>query len=233
MITVYRAGNRYSKDLGWLKTNLSFSFGDYYDPENTRFGPMRVCNDDTIGPGRGFGAHPHSDMEIVSIVLSGQLRHEDSLGNQAITGYGEVQRMSAGHGVLHTESNPSEVEPVRLLQLWFMPRERGLPPSYETSRFQPEEMRNALLPVVTPEGGPHAASISQDLIIYLSQTEAGTAVDFLQSADRRTFLYLIEGTLGVNGAETLHAGDSARFEGMRDLRLRATDDTCYMLIDLP
>ena len=135
MIQVYPAQSRYHADYGWLKTYHSFSFGDYYDPNNIQFGPMRVLNDDFVAPLRGFGAHPHQEMEIVSIVLKGHLKHEDSTGHTATTTFGGVQRMSAGTGIVHSETNPSPTEEVNFLQLWFLPEVRGLTPSYERTTF--------------------------------------------------------------------------------------------------
>lgn len=173
MIQIYAAENRYQVNLGWLQSRLSFSFGEYYDPNNTDFGVMRVCNDDVVEPGRGFGAHPHSDMEIVTIVLEGAVQHSDNLGNSEITSAGEVQRMSAGTGIVHAEFNASKTEPTRFLQLWFEPRELGLFPTYETRRYDSEQLRNALLPVVTPEGSEQAAMINQDVTLYLSRLDQG------------------------------------------------------------
>jgi len=233
MIQVYPASSRVSIDLGWLKGSRSFSFGEPFDPENTSFGVMRVCNDDQVAPGRGFGPHPHSDMEIVSVVLSGQIKHEDDLGNTEITSYGEVQRMTAGTGVIHAEYNASETEELSLLQLWFMPRERGLPPSYETAGYDPEQLRNALLPVVTPDGEGGTAKIHQDMTIYLSRAEQGKTISFRQEAGRRIFLFVIEGRVVLNGAETLGTRDTARITDTPDLAIQAAEDSFYMLIDLP
>ncbi len=182
MITLYPASGRNEADLDWLQTGRSFSFGDYQDENNMGFGVLRVFNDDFIAPGRGFGAHPHSDMEIVSIVLSGRLRHEDSLGNEAVTTFGGVQRMSAGSGVIHTEHNPLKEETVNLLQIWFMPEQRGKNPSYTTSQFDPEQLNGRLLPVVAREGGEAVADIGQDLTIYMSRLQAGEQLSFRQAA---------------------------------------------------
>ncbi|ANS73360.1 pirin [Paenibacillus yonginensis] len=233
MITLYPDSERNKADLGWLKTGRSFSFGDYQDENNMAFGPLRVFNDDVIAPGRGFGAHPHSDMEIVSIVLSGQLRHEDSMGNEAITTFGGVQRMSAGSGVIHTEHNPSQEEEVNLLQIWFMPAERGKQPSYTTSQFDPEQLKGRLLPVVTPVGSSTAADIGQDLTIYMSRLQAGESVRFHQDAGRRTFLFVIEGELSLQEEYKLGTRDSARIIQVTDLDLTAKDEVLFMLIDLP
>ncbi|CAG7644466.1 Quercetin 2,3-dioxygenase [Paenibacillus solanacearum] len=233
MIQVYPASSRVSIDLGWLKGARSFSFGEPFDPENTSFGVMRVCNDDEVAPGRGFGPHPHSDMEIVSVVLGGQIKHEDNLGNTEVTSYGQVQRMSAGTGVIHAEYNASDTEALRLLQLWFMPRERGLPPSYETADYDPAQLINALLPVVTPNGEGRTAIIHQDMTLYLSRTEQGKSISFRQEAGRRIFLFVIEGQVVLNEAETLAARDTARIADTPELAIRASEDSFFMLIDLP
>lgn len=233
MINVFPAAERYSADLGWLRSHLSFSFGEYYDPNRTGFSVMRVCNDDYLAPGRGFGAHPHSDMEIVSIVLNGQIRHEDNLGNSVVSSFGEVQRMSAGSGVIHTEFNASAEEELRLLQLWFMPEERGVTPTYEASRFDTAKLHNALLPVVSDKSSEQVAWIGQNMTIYLSKLEQGKQLSYVPgSADRKLFLYIIEGRLHAHG-ETLAAGDTAHIEQVNGLELTAAEPAFFMLIDLP
>jgi redox-sensitive bicupin YhaK (pirin superfamily) len=239
MIQVYPKESRYSGDLGWLQANASFSFGETFDEENAAFGPMRVCNDDTVEARKGFGAHPHADMEIVSLILSGELRHEDNLGNVAVTGFGAVQRMSAGTGVVHTEANPSDTEPVNIIQMWFMPERRGLVPTYETSTFEPEAMNGTLLPIVSRAGGAHIASIHQDMTIYLSKLEQGQSLEFEQAEGRRVFLFCFEGDLAVANrrqpeeSATIRERDTARLEGVAQLSLSAVTPSFYMLIDLP
>lgn len=233
MIQIYPAESAHQFDHGWLRGSHVFSFGEYYDPGNTAFGPMRVCNDDTIAPGKGFGAHPHSDMEIVSIVLSGRLRHEDNLGNVAETTFGGIQRMSAGTGAIHTEHNPSDTEPVRLLQLWFMPLARGTAPSYATSRFDPGKLEGQLLPVVSVARSENIVDIAQDMTIYLGKVAAGQELPFSQQPGRRMFMYVIEGKLNLQGDQPLGPGDSARIEGISELTLAAEEDAFVMVIDLP
>ncbi|MGF7033164.1 redox-sensitive bicupin YhaK (pirin superfamily) [Paenibacillus mucilaginosus] len=232
MISIYPAASRYSADHGWLQSNFSFSFGDYYDPDNTGFGPLRVFNDDTIQGGRGFGAHPHREMEIVSVVLQGELKHEDSTGHSAVTTFGEVQRMSAGTGIIHSEMNPSE-EPVTLLQLWFTPDTKGLEPSYETSRYEVTAMKNALLPVVSNRTGEGVAHIHQDMTIYLSELEGGRELLFEQPEGRRIFVFVMEGGLTLNGEQALSRRDAARITGTPSLRVRSEQGAQCMLIDLP
>ncbi|QWU17133.1 pirin family protein [Paenibacillus sophorae] len=232
MIKVYTAESAHRFDHGWLEGSHIFSFGEYYDPDNTAFGPMRVCNDDIIAPGRGFGAHPHSDMEIVSIILSGRLRHEDNLGNVAESSFGGIQRMSAGTGVIHTEHNPSKDEPVRLLQLWFMPAVRGLQPSYKAGKYLPEKLDGALLPVVSAEGSDEIVDIGQDMTIYLGRLRGGQDLLFDQKPGRRIFIYIIEGSLSVGGSK-LRSGDSARIEEESMVQLAASEPAFVLLIDLP
>lgn len=233
MIRVYPSESRHTFDHGWLRGGHSFSFGDYHDPDNMAFGPMRVCNDDVIAPGRGFGAHPHSDMEIVSIVLSGELRHEDNLGNVATSSFGGIQRMSAGTGIIHSEHNASTDEEVHLLQLWFMPEERGSIPSYTTSKYDPSELDGALLQVVSQYGDDNVADIGQDITIYLSRLEEGDSIPFRQKEGRRVFLFVIEGGLIVNETTELGKRDSARVENTPKLDMVAVEDSFFMLIDLP
>ncbi|UUZ80751.1 pirin family protein [Paenibacillus sp. P26] len=232
MIRIYPAASRYSADHGWLKSNFSFSFGDYYDPENTRFGPLRVFNDDIIAPHRGFGAHPHREMEIVSVVLKGQLKHEDSTGHSAVTTFGEVQRMSAGTGIIHSEVNPGD-EDVHLLQIWFAPDRPGLTPSYETTKYDPSRMAGALLPIVSNQSGEHIAHIHQDMTIYLSELGAGQSLEFVQPEGRRIYVFTIEGELTLNGDAKLARRDAARIEGTPRLSIRSEADSTFMLIDLP
>jgi redox-sensitive bicupin YhaK (pirin superfamily) len=234
MIKVYPAESRYHADYGWLKTYHSFSFGDYYDPNNVQFGPLRVLNDDFVAPLRGFGAHPHREMEIVSIVLKGYLKHEDSAGHTATTTFGGVQRMSAGTGIIHSEVNPSATEEVNFLQLWFLPEINGLTPSYERTTFDVEKMKNALLPIVAKHpSSPGIAHIHQDLTIYLSDLEAGKGLTFMQREGRKIFLFVIEGELTLNGETTLHKRDSARITETPTLGLASKQGARFMLIDLP
>ncbi|MBH5319796.1 pirin family protein [Paenibacillus sp. GSMTC-2017] len=244
MIHIFPASERHTIDLGWLRSQPLYSFGEYQHADRNGFGVMRVCNDDYLAPGRGFGAHPHSDMEIVSIVLNGSIKHEDNLGNSVVTGFGEVQRMSAGSGVIHTEFNASETEEMRLLQLWFMPRERGLAPSYEAKKFNPDKLHNNLLPVVSGESATigsleEIATINQDMTIYLSKLASGESLDVKTKQGRKLFLYTIEGRLSVadqlqdSGELFLGTGDTSHIEDISELVLKASEDTFFMLIDLP
>lgn len=233
MIKVYREQDRFKANHGWLQSAFSFSFAEYFDPANLNFGPMRVLNDDIVAPLRGFGAHPHKEMEIVSIVLGGYLKHEDSKGNSAVTTFGGVQRMSAGTGVVHSEVNPSKDEEVNFLQMWFLPEKSGITPSYEQTNFDVETLKNSLLPVVSANAGENIAHIHQDLTIYLSDLDTGHELTFQQEAGRRIFLFVIEGELELNEEEVLQTRDSARITNMHNLHLKANQHTRFMLIDLP
>jgi len=232
MIAVHPAESRFKADHGWLTSYHSFSFADYYDPENMQFGPLRVLNDDFVAGHRGFASHPHREMEIVSIVLEGKLKHQDSTGETAVTGFGEVQRMSAGTGVRHSEMNPAD-RPVNLLQLWFLPDTSGLAPSYEARPYDVSKLDNALLPVVSKTPGLGSVSIHQDLTIYLSRLEAGKELHFAQAAGRRIYLFAVEGALALNGATEVKRRDDARITETPELAIRADADSLFMLIDLP
>ncbi|MFC5702953.1 pirin family protein [Cohnella faecalis] len=234
MINVQRSQDRYSADHGWLKSRFSFSFADYYDPDNMSFGPMRVLNDDWIAESEGFGMHPHREMEIVTIVLKGYLEHRDSLGNRAKTTWGGIQRMTAGTGVHHSEFNVSEEEPLELLQMWFMPGERGLAPSYETTDFDPAELRGAFVPVASSSGVTgKVAHIHQDMTIYLSEAAAGQKLEYALPSGRKAFLFVLEGDLRVNEDTILERRDAARLEGVTELSFASSDGARFMLIDLP
>ncbi|GIO01035.1 pirin family protein [Brevibacillus laterosporus] len=233
MIKIFPSDSRFQANHGWLKSQFSFSFAEYYDPENMNFGPMRVLNDDTIQAGYGFGTHPHKEMEIVTIMLEGVLRHKDSTGNEEELKPGEIQRMSAGTGILHSEYNGSTTEEAKLLQLWFEPKQYGLTPSYEQFAYDQKAMLNALLPVVSTNQHEHrVAHIHQDMTIYLSRLEAGKNIVFPQQTNRRTFLFIMEGQVEVNG-QVLERRDSARITDLDKLELVAGQDSYFMLIDLP
>lgn len=232
MIKVYPASSRYHASHGWLESYFSFSFAEYYDPDNLFFGPMRVLNDDYIAGHKGFGMHPHREMEIVTIVLKGQLEHRDSIGNTAITRFGEIQRMSAGRGIMHSEINPSEEE-LNLLQMWFLPEEENLTPSYETSKFDPKKMVNTLLPVVSKHEYENTARIHQDMTIYLSELDAGQTIDFVQEKGRRIFLFVLEGSVKLNDDTVLDRRDSARITEVHELSIYSSKGAKFMLIDLP
>ena len=232
MITVIKAKDRHHADMGWLCTYWHFSFNDYYDPANMNWGALRVFNDDVIQPGQGFGAHPHRDMEIVTYVLEGELEHRDDQGNAGIVHPGEVQVMSAGTGIVHSEYNHSKAHPVHLLQLWIIPRTKGLPPRWEQRRFTPADRAGTLLPVVSAGQIPGTLTIDQDAAIYVSALRAGQEVIHKSRSGRRAYLFVITGSLTVNGIP-LAAGDQGRSADGPELTLRATGEAELMLLDLP
>ncbi len=234
MIKIYRAEERHSGDLGWLKYTFSFSFAEYNDPENISFGPLRVFNDDVIQPTKGFGTHPHRDMEIVTFVLKGELKHEDNTGGKEILRPGEVQRMTAGTGILHSEVNSSEEEETNTLQLWILPREHGLPPSYEQKAYDQQAMKNQLLPVVSSHPNlDHTVFINQDLTIYVSELGPGQKLTYSQEQGRKIYLFLIEGDLSLNQELKLNRRDTARMSEVTNLELTSDQSAFFMLIDLP
>ncbi|TBL80269.1 pirin family protein [Paenibacillus thalictri] len=232
MIRMIRSNERGAANHDWLQSRFSFSFAEYYDPSNRNFGALRVFNDDTIQPGTGFGMHPHADMEIVTYVIEGTLEHKDSLGNTGLIEAGEVQRMTAGTGIFHSEYNHSQTEPVHLLQLWFLPKHKDLEPSWEQIRFTKEEQRNVLLPVIsgTPQG--KTLSIHQDITLYMSSLEQGKSVSHQQGDMRGMYVFVIKGALMLDGEHKLEEGDTARITQQKELSIRAESDSEFMLIDL-
>jgi hypothetical protein len=232
MIKVLRSEERHHADMGWLSTYWHFSFDTYHDPANMNWGVLRVFNDDVIRPGQGFGSHPHRDMEIVTYVLEGDLEHRDSQGNTGVIHPGEVQVMSAGTGIVHSEYNHSKEDPVHLLQLWIMPRTKGLKPRWEQRQFTAEEGRGILLPVVSSGEIPRTLTIDQDAAIYVSALAGGQSVVHKSRAGRKAYLFVIQGGLAVNG-HPLKAGDQARVADEPELTLQAAQEAELILLDLP
>lgn len=231
MIRTIRADERYFSDFGWLKTYWLFSFDNYYDPNNVQFGALRVFNDDVVKAGAGFPTHPHREMEIITTVLSGEITHQDSIGNKTVIKAGEVQRMSAGTGIAHSEHNLGDA-PVHLYQIWIHPGERGLKPSYDQKSFEPDSRKNRLLPVASGRALPGTVAMHSDATIYMSDLDAGVSVDFETGDSRGVFIYVTSGDLGVNDAR-LTTKDQARISNESNLRLEAYDKTSLILIDVP
>lgn len=229
---IIRANDRFHLESDWLSAYWLFSFDRYYDPKNLNFGPLRVFNHDTVAGGGGFPTHPHREMEIVTYVLDGELAHKDSTGGRGIIHASEVQRMTAGTGVAHSELNASETKPVRLLQIWVLPERAGLNPSYEQKQFTTEQRTGVLLPIASGQDAPGAVKIHQDTTFYVSRLRAGDQVVHELKAGRRAFLYLIEGEVSLNG-ENLNTGDQARITDAVKLELVASSDSEIILIDLP
>jgi hypothetical protein len=229
---IIRAEDRFHIESDWLSAYWLFSFDRYYDPNNVTFGPLRVFNHDAVKGGAGFPTHPHREMEIVTYVLDGALRHKDSTGGAGLIRAGEVQRMTAGAGVAHSEFNPSETETVRLLQMWVLPERAGLTPSYEQKRFTIEQREGALLPIASGQDSPGAVKVHQDVTFYVSRLRAGDRVAHELKPGRRAFFYVIDGDVALNGEE-LGAGDQARVTDITKLEITGRREGEIILIDLP
>ena len=231
MIDVIKAEDRHFTDFGWLKTYWLFSFSNYYDPHNIQFGALRVFNDDVVEPGTGFPTHPHEEMEIITIVLEGEMTHEDSMGNKAVIKEGDVQRMSAGTGLTHSEFNLAD-KPVHFYQIWIFPDESGLNPTYDQRSYDPSQWKNKLLPVASGQDFHNVVTFHTDATIYRCDLEAGRNVTFDRTQDRRIFLYLTRGVLSLNGREIV-ADDQARVDADQSLIVEAKEPAEFILIDVP
>jgi len=232
MIEIRRSVERGLADHGWLRSFHSFSFADYHDPAHMGFGPLRVINEDRVEPGRGFGAHGHRDMEIVSYVLEGSLAHRDSMGNGSVLKPGDVQRMSAGTGVTHSEYNGSQTEPVHFLQIWIEPEARGIAPGYEETHIGPEEKRGRLRLIASPDGREGSVTLHQDASLYASLLDGDEAVQFRQRPGRRTYVHVVRGSARVNG-RALEAGDALKIDGEDEVRVDGARSAELLLFDLP
>ncbi|MFJ8258443.1 pirin family protein [Peribacillus asahii] len=233
MIQLFPADTRYTVKNDWLESSLSFSFGEYYDSTNIRFGPLRVFNDDTVQPGHGFGIHPHREAEIVSIILKGELKHEDNLGNFGTISYGSIQRITAGTGVLHSEFNASNKEEVQFLQLWFSPNEKKLKPSYEDISYDIKKLHNQLIPVISHIASEQVAGIHQDLTLYLSRLDGKNTLNFEQESGRKIYVFNIEGEISINNDFILKSRDAARITNIHEITIQGNQDSFFLLIDLP
>jgi redox-sensitive bicupin YhaK (pirin superfamily) len=231
MIQIRKSADRGRFDFGWLDTRHSFSFGDYWDPEHTNFRTLRVLNEDRVQPGAGFPAHPHRDMEILSYVVEGALEHKDSMGTGSVIRPGDVQRMSAGSGVTHSEHNPSRTEGAHFLQIWIVPERRGLQPGYEQKRFEDDEKRGKLRLVASHDGQDGSITIHQDVKVYAGLLPQGGEVTHALDPGRHSWLQLVRGKLALNGHE-LAAGDGAAASGETALSLTAREDAEVLLFDL-
>jgi len=230
MITVRRAADRGHFDHGWLNTYHTFSFADYHDPRWMGFRSLRVINDDRVAPGQGFGEHRHRDMEIVSYVLEGALAHRDSMGNSGVIRPGDVQRMSAGTGVQHSEFNGSRTDPVHFLQIWILPETPGSPPGYEQKTFPPETRRGKLRLVGSPDGREGSLTVGQEVTIYASVLEPGEEVQHRLAPGRHAWLQVAEGALELNG-HRLEEGDGAAVTDEDELDITGKGSE-FLLFDL-
>ena len=231
MIQIRGAEERGHAEHGWLDSRHTFSFADYHDPRFMGFRALRVINEDRVAPAKGFGTHPHRDMEIVTYVIEGTLQHRDSMGNGSLIKPGEVQRMSAGSGVTHSEMNPSPVEPVHFLQIWLLPERQGLAPSYEQREFPDQQRRDKLKLVASHDGRDGSVTIHQDVDLFATLLSPGVIVELPLRAGRHAWVQVVRGALDVDGT-ALAAGDGAALANERGVRLRAAEDSELLLFDL-
>lgn len=231
MFDIIQSETRGAADHGWLRAKHTFSFADYYNPERVEFGSLRVINEDRIAPGKGFGTHPHRDMEIITYIIDGVIEHKDSMGNGTTITPGEVQRMTAGTGVLHSEFNHSQEQELHLLQIWIYPEKNGLEPGYEQTRFTREEKLNRLRLVGSRDGRDGSVTIHQDVNLYSSILEAGNEVTLDLANDRKVFVQVVHGDIAVNG-QPLAAGDGAQIEGERTLQIEARGEAEFLVFDM-
>ena len=232
MITLRKSGDRGHADHGWLDSWHSFSFADYHDPAHMGFGPLRVINEDRVQPGMGFGTHGHRDMEIISYVLDGELAHNDSMGNGSVIVPGDVQRMSAGRGVRHSEFNPSKTAAVHFLQIWIEPARSGIDPSYEQTRVPAAAKRGRLKLIASPDGPEGAVTIHQDATVWAALLDGDEAARHELAPGRRVYVHVALGSVSVNGTP-LAAGDAALIEGEPAVTLDHGQGAEVLLFDLP
>lgn len=225
------ASERGMAEHGWLTSRHTFSFADYHDPAQMGFGDLRVINEDTVQPSQGFGAHPHRDMEIISYVLTGALEHKDNMGNVASIVPGDVQRMSAGTGVVHSEYNASDKDPVHFFQIWVLPDTQGIDPGYEQKAFSDDEKRNQLRLVASRDGRDGSIIVHQDLALYASLLDQGAWVTHRPESGRRTWIQLASGAVTVNGQE-LSAGDGIAASNESEITISAKQGSEFLLFDL-
>ncbi len=232
MNTIRRSHERGFADHGWLKSYHTFSFADYYDPEHIGFGPLRVINEDRVAPGAGFGTHGHRDMEIISYVLEGELAHRDSLGSGSVIRPGDVQRMSAGRGVRHSEFNNSDKDEVHFLQIWIQPNELSIAPEYEEKRFTPEDKRGRLRLIAAPDGAEGSVRIHQDARVYAGLFDGDERDELALEPDRRAFVHVARGRVTING-EALNTGDALKITGESKVAIEGGQAAEVLVFDLP
>lgn len=232
MLEIVRSDERHTVEAGWLKARWHFSFGHYHDPKHVQFGPLRVFNHDVVQPAKGFPMHPHANMEILTYVIDGALEHRDSTGGHGIIHTGEVQRMSAGKGIVHSEFNASPDEAVELVQIWILPEKQDVQPSYEQKQFTVEDRTGKLLAIATPDAAEGTVFVGQDVTMYVSRLEAGTSVSHDLTAERRAYVFVIDGDIQLNG-EHLLKGDSVKVEDTATLKFDAASNAELLVLDLP
>jgi quercetin 2,3-dioxygenase len=232
MLQVRKSEERGDANHGWLQSKHTFSFGDYRDPQHTGFGPLLVINEDRVTPGQGFGTHGHRDMEIISYVLNGALEHKDSMGTGSVLHYGDVQRMSAGTGVRHSEFNSSRTDPLHFLQIWIQPNVTGIPPSYEEKNFPPETKQGQLRLIASSDGREGSVLIHQDASIYATLLNGGDRVEHALASGRTAYVHVIRGTVTVNGTP-LKGGDALKISKEAVVTLTDADAAEALVFDLP
>jgi redox-sensitive bicupin YhaK (pirin superfamily) len=231
MIVIRKSNDRGHADHGWLDSRFTFSFADYYDPQHVQFRTLRVMNDDRIAGGGGFPTHPHRDMEIVTYVLEGSLAHKDSMGNGSVIKPGDVQYMSAGTGVAHSEFNASDSETAHLYQIWMFPDRQGYKPVYDQKHFTAADKRGKLRLVVSPDGRDGSVQIRQDNELYATVLAPGESVEHALKSDRHAYVQVARGSVTLNGAQ-LDAGDGAAISAEKSLQLTGVNDAEVLLFDL-
>jgi quercetin 2,3-dioxygenase len=231
MLQIRKSQDRGYADHGWLRSYHSFSFADYYDPQHVEFGALRVINEDRVAAGKGFGTHAHRDMEIISYVLEGQLEHKDSIGTGSIIEPGDVQRMSAGSGVRHSEFNPSPDKPVHFLQIWIQPDQRDIPPSYEQKRFEAEAKRGRLRLIASPDGRKGSVTIHQDAYVYAGLFDDDERAVHTLEFGRRAYVHVARGEIRVNG-EALEGGDAAKLTDIAEVQIEQGKGAEVLVFDL-
>jgi hypothetical protein len=232
MQEIRRSDERGLADHGWLMSRHSFSFADYFDPDHMHFGPLRVINEDRVAPGGGFATHGHRDMEIVSYVLAGALEHKDSMGTGSVIKPGDVQRMSAGKGVLHSEFNASKSDPVHFLQIWIIPDVTGIAPEYEQKHFAAAEKRGRLRRVAAKDGREGAVKIHQDASVYAGLFDGAEAATLALAPGRKAYVHVARGSISANGT-ALSAGDALKLSDADALKLERGQDAEVLVFDLP
>jgi redox-sensitive bicupin YhaK (pirin superfamily) len=232
MLEVRKSEDRGHADHGWLVSKHTFSFASYRDPRHTGFGPLLVINEDRVAPGMGFGTHAHRDMEIISYVLEGALEHQDSMGTGSVLHYGDVQRMSAGTGVRHSEFNGSKTEPVHFLQIWIEPNVIGIPPGYEEKHFSPQSKRGRLCLIASSDGRDGSVVVRQDASVYASVMNGKDDVEHMLAPGRKAYVHVIRGRVWANGVK-LDGGDALKASGESAIKLVDAEDAELLVFDLP
>ncbi len=230
-MTIRRSNERGHADHGWLKSYHTFSFADYYDPAHVSFRALRVINEDWVEPAKGFGTHPHNDMEIITYVLEGKLEHKDSMGNGSVIAPGDVQRMSAGTGVTHSEFNGSKSEQVHLLQIWIMPDRRGVTPSYEQKHFSAEDKQGRWRLIASSDGRDASVTIHQDADVYATMLTQGDQIEHVLKPGRHAWVQVARGSVNVNGTSLL-AGDAVAMSDEQSVKLSASEPSEVLMFDM-